>query len=143
MEMIKATRLFLLSLLILLATCKKDESADKTGENKSSPFYKQSLDRLKAAGLTTHELETTAAKPYGAKECARGEIEKLDLLVCRYANEAEAKGAQTSFDDFLGSAVSGLLRRYGSLIFAIADRNKSDPQGKQLNKILHTLEKPS
>jgi len=80
-------------------------------------------------------FETTAARPYQALGCARGEVEGLDVLVCHYADEAKAEAATSSLREFVQGALSGLVRRSGSDLMAVADRKQVDPKGERISRL--------
>jgi hypothetical protein len=115
---------------LLLVSCSKSEEA---------PFYSETLEQLRGAKLTVGAFETAAAKPYAAEACARGSVEALDVLLCRFNDEAAAKQATGKAEAFVGGAVTGAVRHAGTLMLAIADRDKKDPTGKQVQRVLATF----
>jgi hypothetical protein len=151
-DLFKTILIVVLGATLLCAGCSKKEDkkeggdkAEKTEktteEKKGAPFHQDVAEALAEAGLKVAEFETAAARPYQAAECVRGEVAKLDVMICRYESEEAAKTGEKKLDQFLGGAVSGAFRRSKTTIFAVADRNKVDLQGKTINKMLKTFEK--
>ncbi len=77
----------------------------------------------------------TAAKPYDALGCARGEVEELDVLVCHYADATAAETATKSLREFVAGALTGVVRKSGSDLVAIADRKEVDPKGERISRL--------
>jgi hypothetical protein len=161
--MTHALRLVLLTLLVV-AGCKKVEEpappatttapaapkpepgptpASKAEAPKSAEgFHTPILAAIAKAGLKVGVLEQTAAQPYNAKACVRGDVELLDVLLCSFDGEAPAP-AEKSAEQFLGGATTGVVRRRGSVLIAVADRKKSDLRGRQISTLLQAFTAPS
>lgn len=123
-----------LALLALLACgCSKEKKGTAEPQAEGS-FHQGTVDALKEAGLAVGSFEKAAARPYQAKECARGEVEQLDVLLCRF--DGDAGGKQKKLEPFISGAVSGAVRAKGQLALAVADRKKVDLTGKGINKLL-------
>lgn len=145
-------RLTLLAVALALVTGCKDEKKDETKASGAAsgaaaekgkpapaevPHASQVSTDLEKAGLKpSAAFEQAAARPYEARACARGEIEKLDVLVCDYDAEPAARGGEKKLEQFVSGAVSGAIRRAGNRVLAVADRNKVDPTGQALNKVI-------
>jgi len=139
----KTTRLSLallcLSVLLAAGCSRKDAAA---GATKNVPaFQGPVLAALKSAQLTPGEFEVTAAKPYQARSCVRGQVDRLDVMLCDYPDEPTAKNAEPSLLQFVAGAGSGAVRRAGTLALAAADRHRVDPEGKTLNHLLQVFSK--
>lgn len=80
-------------------------------------------------------FETTAAKPYAALSCVRGLVEELDVLVCHYPDVGSADAATKSLNEFVAGALTGIVRKSGSDLIAIADRKEVDPKGERISRI--------
>jgi hypothetical protein len=128
-----------LALLALLSCgCSKKKGGDEAAEPAAGEsFYQGTVDALKQAGLAVTPFENAAARPYGAKECARGGVAQLDVLLCRF--DGDASGKQKKLEQFISGAVSGAVRAKGPLALAVADRKKADLTGKSINKLLKTF----
>jgi hypothetical protein len=95
-----------------------------------------------AAEFKVEPFEEAAARPHQAAECRRGIIAKLDVLICRYQDEAAARAGEEKLRRFASGAVSGAARIRGALGLAIADREKADPTGKTINELLTLFADP-
>jgi hypothetical protein len=124
-------RIFIL--LLLLAACDKDSKAgDKPGGAAAT-----SRDALVAAwkkgGLDPSAL-TPAQVAFG-KDCQSGTVGAIDVLVCSFASEAEAKAAAAAAYGWVGEA-TGAVKASGPLLIAAVDRRKSDPSGRTINQLI-------
>jgi len=107
----------------------------KRGDSPTT-FPEAALAPLKQADLDVGPFKKTAPGPYAASDCVRGQVEKLDVLLCHYADAAAAKRATHKLETFVGTAMSGAVRQSSALLLAAADRNKSDPRGLAMQKLL-------
>ena len=141
--MIKRKRvvtLLCLATALTIAGCKKTpEGAAKV---KSAAFHQPVLAAFKQAGLTVGQFEPSAAKPYKARSCVRGEVDQFDVMLCQYESEATAQEMEKNPDQFVGGAPTGAVRRAKTIVLAVADRNKVDLKGKKINKLLKTFAQP-
>ncbi len=143
----------LLCFALALSACgKKDEAGASGGAaapakadpeapaaKASADFQKPVLEGLKKAGLAVGEFETTAAKPYQARACTRGEVGNLDVMACQYASAQAAEQARSSLEQFVAGSGTGAVRHSGTVALAVADRKKVDPRGKVIDKLLKTF----
>jgi hypothetical protein len=126
-----------LCLVALLVGCGRDEGQAPPAEGATS-VDAAVLTRLGPASA----FETTAARPYAAQACARGEVDGLDVLVCHYADAAAAEKATPSLREFVAGALSGIVRKAGSDLVAIADRKEVDPKGERISKLVKAFTTP-
>ena len=137
-----------LIVVVGLAACSKDEGGTSTSEGTTSSTKaeeakglseaRQSIvDAWKKEGLQPSEL--TAAKGFG-KDCSAGTVDKIEVVICEFASEAEAKKAEQPGLDWVGST-TGAAWTAGSLVIAVADRKKSDPHGKTINQLMKSTAK--
>lgn len=126
--------LALMIALMVVACGKGDDTAG--GASDEAPVAgmvaPQVLDRVGKASA----FEQTAAKPYAALACARGEVEELDVLVCSYPDAGSAEAALKSLREFVAGALSGVVRQSGNDLVAIADRKEVDPKGERISRIV-------
>jgi hypothetical protein len=87
----------------------------------------------KKAGLEPSAF-TPATTPVG-KDCASGTVNKLDVLVCVFGTEQEAKAAEDPGFAWIGDA-TGTSRAQGSTLIVVADRRKADPSGRTINQLV-------
>lgn len=87
----------------------------------------------KQAGLEPSAF-TPATTPVG-KDCASGTVSGLDVLICMFPTEPEAKAAEPQGLTWVGDA-TGASRAAGAVLVAVADRRKTDPSGRTINKLI-------
>ena len=83
-------------------------------------------------------LEPSAFTPSKAdvgKDCAAGTVNKVDVLVCTFANEKEAKAAEDKGLQWVGDN-TGASQALGEMLIVAADRRKADPSGRTINQLL-------
>ena len=111
-------------LVLLIAGCHK----------KSGPTSRDgAIYAWKKGGLDPSEF--TEAKTDIGKDCASGTVNKLDVLVCTYASDKEAKAAEDAGLKWVGDT-TGASRAQGDLLIVVADRKKADVTGKVINQIV-------
>ena len=88
---------------------------------------------MKKGGLDPSELKAT--KSDIGKDCAAGTVNKLDVLVCTFASETEAKAAEDNGLKWVGDT-TGASKALGEMLIVVADRKKVDPQGKVINDLI-------
>jgi len=92
------------------------------------------LDAWKAEKLAPAAALAPATVAFG-KDCQSGTIENLDVLLCSFATPAEAKAAEEPALSWIGQT-TGTAQARGAALIAIADRKKSDPNGRLINKLM-------
>jgi hypothetical protein len=91
------------------------------------------IDAWKKGGLTPSAF--TKANTDVGKDCQSGTINKLDVLVCTFASEKEAKAAEDAGLKWVGDT-TGASRAQGETLIVVADRHHADPNGKTINQIV-------
>jgi len=115
----------LLIVLALAAGCSK---------SKSGPTSKDGvIAAWKKGGLEPSAF--TAAKTDVGKDCTTGTVNKVDVLLCTFANEKEAKEAEDKGLQWVGDT-TGASQAQGEMLIVAADRKKADPSGKTINQLL-------
>lgn len=87
----------------------------------------------KEGGLSPSPL-TAATVPVG-KDCQSGTVGAIDVLVCVYPTEAEAKAAEDAGLAWVGDT-TGAAQARRTVLVAAADRRKSDPSGRTINQLM-------
>nr|HEX4318082.1 hypothetical protein [Kofleriaceae bacterium] len=101
----------------------------------AAPAAQQALlDAWTAAGMTPSAF-AAATTDVGAS-CQAGTVAKLDVLICSYGSDADAKAAEDKGLSWVGDT-TGVSRAKGSLLIVVADRHKADPNGRTINQLLH------
>lgn len=123
-----------LVMAVLVAACNKEgaKEGSKEGAEKANP-RDGVIAAWKKAGLEPSAF-TPATTPVG-KDCTSGTVNKLDVLVCVFASEQEAKAAEDGGLGWVGDA-TGASRARGSVLIAVADRRKVDPSGRTINQLV-------
>ncbi|MBV8762663.1 MAG: hypothetical protein JO257_35585 [Deltaproteobacteria bacterium] len=114
----------LLLLLMVIGACHK----------KSGPTSRDGvIDAWKKGGLQPSAF--TEAKTDLGKDCASGTVNKLDVMVCTYPSDKDAKAAEDAGLKWVGDT-TGASRAQGDVLIVVADRKKADPNGKTINQIV-------
>ncbi|MGE0868847.1 MAG: hypothetical protein AB7P03_09800 [Kofleriaceae bacterium] len=85
------------------------------------------------AGLAPSKL-SAATTPVG-KDCQRGSVQAIDVLLCVFPTEAEAKAAEPAGLSWVGEA-SGLSQANGTVLLALVDRKNKEPAGKTIDRLV-------
>jgi hypothetical protein len=91
------------------------------------------VDAWKKGGLDPSAL-TPATVPVG-KDCQSGTVGAIDVLVCVYPSDADAKAAEEPGLAWVGDT-TGAAQARGTVLIAAADRRKSDPSGRTINQLM-------
>jgi hypothetical protein len=87
----------------------------------------------KDAKLTPSAM-TPATVAFG-KDCQGGTVEGVDVLLCNFASAAEAKAAEDPGLAWIGQA-TGAAQAHGAALVVLADRRKTDPSGRTINRLM-------
>lgn len=123
-------------LLIAIASaigCSKDEGKPSAPTASSRDAV---LESWRKGGLAPSAF--TAATVAFGKDCQSGTVNKVDVLLCEYPSDAEAKAAEEPGYAWVGDA-TGISRAAGKVLIAAADRRKADPGGKTINQLTKLL----
>lgn len=110
---------------LALVACSKESSGPTSRDGVVAAWKK--------GGLEASELK--AAKTDVGKDCATGTVSKLDVLVCTFTSEAEAKAAEDKGLQWVGDT-TGASKALGEMLVVVADRKKADPNGKVINQLI-------
>jgi hypothetical protein len=132
--------LHLVVLLGALAACSKSEGfaggGDKAAASPTEGDDGPRADVLaawKKGGLTPSAM-TPAQVPVG-KDCQTGTVGAVDVLLCVFPSNAEAKAAEDAGLGWVGDT-TGAAQAAGKVLVAVADRRKADPSGRTINQML-------
>jgi hypothetical protein len=127
-------------LLLAIAACSKsDGGAASTGIGSSTPGAAASgprevlLEAWKKGGLTPSPL--TPASVAVGKDCQSGTVGALDVLLCVFPSQAEAKQAEDAGLGWVGET-TGASQAAGPVLVVVADRRKGDPSGRTINQMM-------
>jgi len=93
------------------------------------------LAAFKDTGHAVSEFSDADASGYGAKKCQNGTIDQLAVLLCEYGSNEAAVMGQTAAERWGGDTGTVVVLRRGSVLFAVADRNHADPNGKTISAL--------
>lgn len=130
-----------LLLVVALAACSKSEGFSGTDNSKSAAAPAEGdegpradvLAAWRKGGLSPSPL-TPAQVPVG-KDCQTGTVGAVDVLLCVFPSNAEAKAAEDAGLGWVGDT-TGAAQASGKVLVAVADRRKSDPSGRTINQML-------
>ena len=108
--------------------CTKDASSARDGV----------IAAWQEAGLSPSTF--AAATTRVGTDCAAGTVAKLDVLVCAFGSEQDAKAAEGGGLAWIGDA-TGVARARGSTLTVVADRRNADPNGRTINQLVAPHEK--
>jgi hypothetical protein len=69
------------------------------------------------------------------KDCASGTVNKIDVLLCTFPNEKDAKAAEDAGLKWVGDN-TGASKAQGEMLIVVADRRKVDPSGRTINQLI-------
>jgi hypothetical protein len=118
--------------LLALAACSKSGESDKPAGGAAGARYAV-IEAWKSAKLTPSAM--TPATVTFAKDCQSGTIEGVDVLVCSFASAAEAKAAEDQGLTWISQA-TGASQAHGAALVVLADRRKTDPSGRTINRLM-------
>jgi hypothetical protein len=118
----------LMIVVLVLAACSKDGGGGGASSGRDGL-----VDTWKKGGLTVSPF--TAAKTQVGDDCQSGTVNGVDVLVCSFKSEADAKTAEPKGLQWVGDT-TGVAQARGSLVIAIADRRKADPSGRTMNQMM-------
>lgn len=117
------------TMLVLLALA----ACGKSGSDKAAGPRDAVLEAWKAAKLTPSAM--APATVTFAKDCQSGTVEGVDVLLCNFASAAEAKAAEDQGNTWF-SQVTGASQAHGAVLVVLADRRKTDPSGRTINRLM-------
>jgi hypothetical protein len=112
-----------LVVVLALAACGKSKTGDQAASGSGS------TDQNAPSGSGAKDAVLDAWKKGSA-----GTVNKLEVVVCNFATSDAAKQAETAGLQWVGDT-TGSSQAKGTLVIAVADRHKADPNGKTINQI--------
>ena len=114
----------LIALLAAAGACSKDKGA--TSKDGVVAAWKK-------GGLDASALKE--AKTSVGNDCSQATVNKLDVLVCTFKTDKDAKEAEDRGLEWVGDT-TGASKAQGEMLIVVADRKKVDPQGKVINQVI-------
>jgi hypothetical protein len=122
-----------LGLGLAVVACSKSGDSDKASGSGSGGARDAVVAAWKDAKLMPSPL-TPATVTFG-KDCQSGTVEGVDVLLCNFASAAEAKAAEDQGLTWVGQA-TGAAQAHGAALVVLADRRKTDPSGRTINRLM-------
>ena len=132
------TRWILGIAVVLGCGCSKDEgTGGKPGGAAPAASSRGAVfEAWKKGGLTVSPF--AAATVAFGKDCQSGAVNSVDVVLCEFPSDAEAKAAEEPGLAWVGEA-TGISRAAGKVLVAAADRRKADPSGRTINQLTKLL----
>lgn len=112
--------------LLALVACDEAKPSGASGRDSIIAGWKKK-------GLTPSAF--TAAEVAVGKDCQSGTVSGVDVLVCVFPSEADAKAAEDAGLAWVGDT-TGAAQAKGSILVVMADRKKADPSGRTINQMM-------
>lgn len=117
----------------------KDDGGSGSGEAKateadkaaSSPAIDAVVDAWKKGGL---EPAGMAPKKAFGKTCQSGTVKDVEVVLCEV--DGDKKAAEKAGFDWVGETTGSAWVAAGGVVVAVADRKKSDKDGKTINQLM-------
>ena len=119
------TSLVLVLALAAAVGCSKDKKGPSSKDGVIAAWKKGGLEPSAFA----------AAKTDVGKDCSSGTVNKVDVLLCSFGSEKEAKEAEDKGLQWVGDT-TGASQAQGAILIVAADRKKADVSGKTINQLL-------
>jgi len=119
------------ALVIVLASC---EDSTKSAGPGTSEAVSEMVAKWKGAELFVSEFAEMDGSKLADGKCAQGTVDGLEVVLCEYPDDDAAKAATEAglarVAETTGAALSN-----GKMMLVLADRKKSDPSGRTINRI--------
>jgi len=128
--------------------CGKKEGGAAAGPGEpahvdGTPHTDQVVNAWKGAGFPAEGFAAIDPTAYRAGYCSQGRVGGIDALICEYRDDDSIDRARKLIQDEWGKegVHTGVALRSKRTLVAVADRGRSDPSGKTINKLLDTFKK--
>jgi hypothetical protein len=125
------TQTVVVSLALLAFGCHK-------GPTEGGVRIGQVNDSLAAAGFKVGDFKPTDPARFSAQKCSAGMLDGVDTVVCEFGSAEAAVLGKKAADAWLGQVTTGAVLANGKTILCVADRNRSDPNGKTIHRLTKT-----
>jgi hypothetical protein len=113
--------------LFLVAGCGKKPTA-------ATPHLKAVDSALSSAGFKLDKFSATSGGRFAANTCASGTLDGVEAVICDYGEGVASQTAKTAAEDWIATAETGTVLTRGHTMLALADRQKTDPNGKVIHR---------
>src|SRR5687767_9575932 len=104
------------------------------GKGQGSEAAAGVIDAWKAAGLEPTAFQKVDGKALGDGKCSGGAVKGISATLCEYPDAAAARRAEAAGLAQVSDA-TGLALAQGRMLLILADRERKDPSGKNINEI--------
>jgi hypothetical protein len=129
-----------ISMITLLSSCSKSESASKSAvatavgaKDGNSAFTHPVLGKWTQAGLTVSIFTADVSGKLG-KECHSGTVSGISAVLCKHPDDKSAVAAEPTALAWIGESTGSVLSS-GSWQLVVVDRANADPSGRSINAI--------
>lgn len=134
-------RMYWIAALLVVAACDKGDKSAAGSDNKAveggedTGARKDLVEAWKKGGLAVSAL--APEKVAFGTDCRKGTVGAIEVLVCQYASADEAKQQADAGNAWIAENMfAGSSQAHGPLLIVAADRQKSDPSGKTIQKLM-------
>jgi hypothetical protein len=129
----RASALVILAALAGSGCGKSDPAKAKDGAAEAGGVPAALLAAWQKANLQVSAFTVDKSGAVGAA-CHSGTVNGLDVLVCTFPTDGEAKAAEAKGLEWVGSA-TGTALVAGKRVLAVVDRRSADPSGRTINAV--------
>jgi hypothetical protein len=102
---------------------------------------KQVNDAFVSAGFKLDSFQPTDPGRFAAQKCVHGMLDGVDSMVCEYGSADAVTIGKKAGEDWVAQATTGAVLANGNTLLAVADRSRTDPNGKTIHKITQAYTK--
>jgi hypothetical protein len=113
---------------VILSACHKQPTA-------GGVRLKQVSEALATAGYKVDSFQPTDASRFSAQTCSTGALGGVDSVVCEFGSAEAVSLGKKAAEGWVAHAITGVVLVNGNTILALADRNRADPNGKEIHKV--------
>ena len=95
----------------------------------------QISEAFSAAGLHVAGFVPTDPTPFSATRCVDGRVDDVDTVVCEYGSSDALALGKRAGEQWAGNATTASVLGNGRTLLAVADRARTDPNGKTIHRI--------
>lgn len=103
------------------------------------PGVAAELAALQAAGHGAAGFADSDARPFSAKACRAGTLDRVAAVLCEYGSAEALSLGQQGAEAWIGEATTGVVLRRDLYLLALADRDRADPSGRAVSKLAKTF----
>ena len=102
---------------------------------------KQVNDALVGAGFKLDSFHAVDPGRFSAQQCTNGNLDGVDAVVCEFGSAEAVTLGKKAGEDWVAQAATGAVLTNGRTLLAVADRARTDPNGKTIHRITQAYSK--